>query len=86
MTQHGTPVHSSREMKKKKIIWPYHTAFWILVPQPGIEPMPPALEAWSLNHWTTREVPEMKIYVKKKTCTWMYIEALFIIVKQTGNN
>ena len=22
---------------------------------PGIKPMPPALEAWSLNHWTTRE-------------------------------
>ena len=29
----------------------------ILVPWPGIEPMPPALGAWSLNHWTTREVP-----------------------------
>ena len=24
----------------------------ILVPQPGIEPLPPALEAWHLNHWT----------------------------------
>ena len=29
----------------------------ILVPQPGIKPMPPAVEVWSLNHWTTREVP-----------------------------
>ena len=28
----------------------------ILVPQPGIEPAPLALEAPSLNHWTTREV------------------------------
>ena len=28
----------------------------ILVPQPGIEPAPPALEARSLNHWTTGEV------------------------------
>ena len=27
-------------------------ACWILVPQPGIKPMPPAVEAWSLNHWT----------------------------------
>ena len=27
------------------------------VPQPGIEPTPPVVEAWSLNHWTTREVP-----------------------------
>ena len=30
-------------------------AYGILVPQPGIEPTPPALEAQSLNHWT-REV------------------------------
>ena len=28
----------------------------ILAPQPGIEPAFPALEAWSLNHWTAREV------------------------------
>ena len=30
---------------------------WDLVPQPGIEPGSPALGAWSLNHWTTKEVP-----------------------------
>ena len=29
----------------------------ILVPWSGIEPAPPAVEAWSLNHWTAREVP-----------------------------
>ena len=29
----------------------------ILVSQPGIEPMPPAMEAWRLNCWTAREVP-----------------------------
>ena len=28
-----------------------------LVPQPGMEPMPPALEAQSRSHWTTRVVP-----------------------------
>ena len=28
----------------------------ILVPWPGMEPMPPALGAWHLNHWTAREV------------------------------
>ena len=28
-----------------------------LVPEPGIEPMPLALGAYSLNHWATREVP-----------------------------
>ena len=29
---------------------------WDLVPWPGIEPEPPALGVWHLNHWTTREV------------------------------
>ena len=29
----------------------------ILVPQPGIEPVPPIGEAENLNSWTTREVP-----------------------------
>ena len=28
----------------------------ILVPQPGTEPTPPALETQTLNHWTAREV------------------------------
>ena len=28
----------------------------IFVPQPGIEPVPPASAVQSLNHWTTREV------------------------------
>ena len=28
----------------------------ILIPQPGIRPMPLAVEAQSLSHWTTREV------------------------------
>ena len=32
-------------------------AYGILVPQPGIEPVPPALEAQRVNHWTTRDVP-----------------------------
>ena len=31
-------------------------AYGILVPRPGIELMPPAMEVWSLNHWPTREV------------------------------
>ena len=31
--------------------------FRILVSQPGIEPVSAAVEAWSLNHGTTREVP-----------------------------
>ena len=30
----------------------------ILVLQPGIEPVPPAVEMQSPNHWTTGEFPE----------------------------
>ena len=30
---------------------------WDLVPWPGIKPCPLALGAWSLSHWTTKEVP-----------------------------
>ena len=36
--------------------WLLCAACGILVSWPGIEPTPPAVEAWSLNHWTTREV------------------------------
>ena len=32
---------------------------WHLVPQPEIEAGPPELGAWSLTHWTTREVPRI---------------------------
>ena len=37
------------------LIWPHRTACGILIPQPGMEPVLPAVEAWSLSHWTTRE-------------------------------
>ena len=36
---------------------PHSKASGILTPQPEIEPAPPAVEAQSLNHWTTRDVP-----------------------------
>ena len=35
---------------------------WPLVPLPGIESWPPALGAWSLSHWTTREVCPLNIF------------------------
>ena len=34
-----------------------HTTWHVGSPWPGIEPMTPTVEAWRLNHWTTREVP-----------------------------
>ena len=39
-------------------------SMWDLVPWPGIEPGPPALEAWGLGHWTTREVPQFLKFFK----------------------
>ena len=44
--------------------WPHQAACGILVPQPAMAPTPPALKAWSLNHWTAREVSLR--YLKKK--------------------
>ena len=38
-------------------------SMWDPVSQPRIEPMPPVVEAWSLNRWTTREVPEFFVVV-----------------------
>ena len=37
--------------------WLRHTACRILVPRPGIEPVPSAVKALSPNHWTAREFP-----------------------------
>ena len=39
------------------VFWLCLTACGILISQPGIEPVPLELEAWSLNHWTSTKVP-----------------------------
>ena len=46
----------------------------ILVPQPGMEPVPPAVEVWSLNHWT-REVPSKLLF-----------KTLFIVLQHAAPN
>ena len=51
--------------KKFTFIFQLHyAACGILAHQRGIKPMPPALEAWSLKHWSTREVPERILFLK----------------------
>ena len=37
----------------------------ILVPQPVIKPGPPAVEVWSPNHWTAREVQYSHFFERK---------------------
>ena len=41
-------------------MWDLSSPTGILVPRPGIEPIPPAMEVRSLNHWTSREVPRRR--------------------------
>ena len=48
-----------------------------LVPRPGIEPRPPALGAWSLNHSTTREVQEI-IFLNEGYKGYMHIKILLV--------
>ena len=44
----------------KAVLFFFFLTVWhgILVPQPGIELMAPAMEAWNLHHWTTKESPK----------------------------
>ena len=55
----GGPIHLFN--KNFFFSWPRCVACGILVPQPGIKPVPPAVEVQSLNHWTTREVPQQTL-------------------------
>ena len=43
------------------------------VPWPGIKPRPPALAAWSLSHWTSREIPTIWFL---KICMWAGFDLL----------
>ena len=51
----------------KKLSWPCLEACRILVPWPGIELAPSAVEAPSLHQWTAREVSVLSFYEKMST-------------------
>ena len=55
--QSGSPITNLLCSPTVVIFWPRHVVCGILVPQPGIKPVLPALEVQSLNLWTVREVP-----------------------------
>ena len=59
----------------------------ILAPQPGIELVPPALAARSLNHWTAREVPRMPFILDvnngKNSANTLDFYYLWVKVKET---
>ena len=65
------------------LFWLFHVPCGILVPQPGTESTPLAVEAWNPNHCTTRELREQVSYVvfppcailEKWYCTyWMKVQ------------
>ena len=49
--------------------------------------MPPTLGAWSLSHWTTRQVPSLLCheYVLLTTCNqeWKRMNVFFFFLKKT---
>ena len=61
-----TFVKISINLMRKIFLFNFNFNFWlhcaacgILVPQPGIEPVPPALEVQSLNYRSAKEVPSL---------------------------
>ena len=56
------------------LFWPCYIACGILVPWPGIEPTPPALEVWSLSPLDAREVLQVSLDEKNiriHSFTWL---------------
>ena len=47
---------------------PHRAVCGILVPHPGIEPLPLAVEEQSPNHWATKEVPVHVVF--NTTALW----------------
>ena len=41
----------------------------VLVPQPGIELVPPVVEVQSLTHWTTREIYSRRHFMENAPCS-----------------
>ena len=77
-------LNSAKTTLKNIYIWLH----WLLVPWPGIEPGPPALRAWSVSHWTTREVPpssHLPIYYPLSTEYWTeYLKSIPFLLPSTS--
>lgn len=63
--------------------WPYLFTYFSLfgceacvisVPWSWVEPVNSVMEAWSLNHWTSRAVPAMPLYFKGLTTHYNLVE------------
>ena len=58
----------------------------ILVPQPGIKPVPPAVELWSPNHWVTREFPTKYSFynLKKGAVQWLRLAVQWLRLRASN--
>ena len=45
----------------------------VLHGMPGVEPNPPAVEVQSLNHWTTRKVPQVAFLMAAVSPLWLQL-------------
>ena len=57
---------------------------WDMSSLTRIKPVPPAEEAWNLNHWTTREVPKL-LFLEKFTPNPFHIISRFKYHMNTRN-
>ena len=63
-----------------------YCSMWDLVPQPGIEPRPPALGVQSLSHWTTTEVSEFYFQTNENhyySLLGLVLTVIFVVVVYT---
>ena len=49
----------------------HRKAYGILASCPGIEPVSPVVKAWSLKHWTTREIPLNNLFLVVPSCRFV---------------
>ena len=80
-TQHYVRYVKCNPYSSLPFFWPRHRACGILVPQAGIEPASPPLEAWSFNHWTAREVPLVCFLQVTKNCGYNFSKSDIIYIE-----
>ena len=60
-------IHRYMQLSPQSILfiylWPCSMVCRLFILQPEIEPMPPAGEVQSLNHWTAREIPTINFRI-----------------------
>ena len=83
ISKFGTGSHHTRSVCKNQLFFFFFPVFWPCQhgmrdhsSLPGMKPMPPAMEVWCLNHWTTREAPYDPFWVnfceKCKVRVWIH--------------